>query len=156
MRKYSVPAHSCPYLQTKLFCSRMNVFLVSVQPGIGTQDLSVTDHSPVPNSCQIPHGMNYLHLHPRAVSIPRWLTMAARLPARTQLLTDDERTPERQGWGAGGYFSVDRVYLPSIISGEGHKQSQGWAAAILSRYQFHSKPRNLSTNLSDAGIQSHA
>lgn len=49
----------------------MNVFFVSVQPGIGTQDLSVTDHSPVPNSCQIPHGMNHLHLRPRAVSIPR-------------------------------------------------------------------------------------
>lgn len=30
--------------------------------------------------------------------------MAARLPARAQLLTDDERAPERQGWAAGGIF----------------------------------------------------
>lgn len=66
---------SLPPNQTVLFKNfwlKMNgVFFVSVQPGIGTWDLSVTDPSSVPNSCQIPHEISHPHLGSRAVSIPR-------------------------------------------------------------------------------------
>lgn len=42
---------------------------VSMQSGIGTQNLSVTDHSPMPNSCWISHEISHLHLGSSGMSI---------------------------------------------------------------------------------------
>jgi len=44
--------------------------------------------------------------------------MPARLPAKTELLTEDEGTPVRQGGGVGGYFPTDRVCIPLVVSAE--------------------------------------
>lgn len=54
----------------KNFWSKMSVFL-SVCSLVLAHRTFVTDHSPVPSSCQIPHELSHLHLSSRVVSTPR-------------------------------------------------------------------------------------
>lgn len=74
----------------QIFWLKMNVFFVSMQPGIGTWDLSITDQSPEPNSCQLPHEISHLHLGSRTVSIPRMTDNGSQA-------TSQNTAPER-GW----------------------------------------------------------
>lgn len=110
MRKYKHPNSlmSLPPNQTilfKNFWSKMNVFLLRVQPGIGTWNLSVTDHSPVPNSCQIPHEVSCLHLGSRAVSIPRMTDNGSQATSQNTAVDRRWENSSETRMGSRGIFS---------------------------------------------------
>lgn len=74
--------------------------------------------------------------------------------AGTAILTEDERTPERSGGEAGGYFPLDRVRRLPVLSRELRKSlraMQSLSSLILNSSKYNS----CSTNVVDAGIQSH-
>lgn len=57
------------YWNYLLVLIKKECFVVSMQSGIGTQNLSVTDHSPKPNSCWISHEVSHLNLGSSGMSI---------------------------------------------------------------------------------------
>lgn len=110
-------------------------------------------NSPTPNRHRNSHEISHLHLG--SGGMPIHIITEREQAYQLELLSWQKmRTPERSGGEAGGYFPLDRVHRLPVLSRELRKSlraMQSLSSLILNSSKYSS----CSTNVVDAGIQSH-
>ena len=108
----NIKCHYCCCLPTSHFywnyllvLIKKGCFFVSMQSGIGTQNLSVTNHSPTPNSCWISHEINHTHLGSSGMSIHTVTDNASQATSQNRALDRRWGNSSETRRGSRGIFS---------------------------------------------------
>lgn len=115
-------------------------FFVSMQSGIGTENLSVTDHNPTPNSCWISHKISHLHLRSNGMSIHMTTDKASQATSQNRGLDRTWGNSIETRRGSRGIFSCRQGLYSTCCLCKGFEIIPGLciphSSQILNSYKY--------------------